>query len=70
MSQKMNKKKLFSKICVLGLGYIGLPSAAMFASRELSVIGVDINKSTVDTVNLGQIHIVEPGLEKVVHTAV
>lgn len=70
MSQKMNKKKLFSKICVLGLGYIGLPTAAMFASRELSVIGVDINKSTVDTVNLGQIHIVEPGLEKVVHTAV
>jgi UDP-N-acetyl-D-mannosaminuronic acid dehydrogenase len=66
----MNKKKLFSKICVLGLGYIGLPTAAMFASRELSVIGVDINKSTVDTVNLGQIHIVEPGLEKVVHTAV
>jgi UDP-N-acetyl-D-mannosaminuronic acid dehydrogenase len=70
VSQKMNKKKLFSKICVLGLGYIGLPTAAMFASRELSVIGVDINKSTVDTVNLGQIHIVEPGLEEVVHTAV
>ena len=54
MLQKMNKKKLFSKICVLGLGYIGLPTAAMFASRELSVIGVDINKSAVDTVNLGQ----------------
>lgn len=70
MSQKMHKTKLFSKICVLGLGYIGLPTAAMFASRELSVIGVDINKSTVDTVNLGQIHIVEPGLEKVVYTAV
>ena len=59
-----------SKICVLGLGYIGLPTAAMFASRELSVIGVDINKSTVDTVNLGQIHIIEPGLEKVVQKAV
>jgi UDP-N-acetyl-D-mannosaminuronic acid dehydrogenase len=61
---------LFSKICVLGLGYIGLPTAAMFASRKLSVIGVDINKSTVDTVNLGQIHIVEPGLKEVVQTAV
>lgn len=60
----------FSKICVLGLGYIGLPTAAMFASRELLVVGVDINKSTVDTINLGQIHIVEPGLEEVVHTAV
>ena len=70
MPQKMNKKKIFSKICVVGLGYIGLPTAAMFASRERSVIGVDINQSTVDTVNLGQIHIVEPGLEGVVHTAV
>jgi UDP-N-acetyl-D-mannosaminuronic acid dehydrogenase len=62
-------KMSFSKICVLGLGYIGLPTAAMFASRELSVIGVDINKSTVDTVNSGQIHIVEPGLEQVVQKA-
>lgn len=66
----MSKKKSFAKICVLGLGYIGLPTAAMFASRRLSVVGVDINKSTVDTVNLGQINIVEPGLEEVVHTAV
>ncbi|MDA9281263.1 hypothetical protein N9Q14_01450 [Pseudomonadales bacterium] len=38
----------------MSLRYIGLPTAAMFASRELSVIGVDINKSTVDTVHLGQ----------------
>ena len=70
MTRKVNKKMPCSKICVLGLGYIGLPTAAMFAARGLSVIGVDINKSTVDTVNLGQIHIVEPGLEQVVHEAV
>ena len=48
----------FNKICVIGLGYIGLPTAAVFASRKVKVVGVDINKHAVDTINQGRIHIV------------
>ena len=51
-------------------GYIGLPTAAAFASRKKSVIGVDVNQHAVDTINKGQIHIVEPDLDKVVKQAV
>jgi UDP-N-acetyl-D-mannosaminuronic acid dehydrogenase len=57
-------------ICMVGLGYIGLPTAAMFASRKKKVIGVDINQHTVDTINKGKIHIVEPGLDILVRAAV
>ncbi|MGV6989030.1 UDP-N-acetyl-D-mannosamine dehydrogenase [Testudinibacter sp. P80/BLE/0925] len=57
-------------ISVVGLGYIGLPAAAMFASREVKVIGVDVNQHAVDTINEGKIHIVEPGLEEIVQEAV
>lgn len=57
-------------ISVIGLGYIGLPTAAMFASRKIKVIGVDVNNGTVDTINRGEIHIVEPGLDIAVHSAV
>lgn len=60
----------FRKICVVGLGYIGLPTAAMFASRKIEVIGVDINSVTVDTINRGEIHIVEPDLDIVVSSVV
>ena len=60
----------FSKICVFGLGYIGLPTAAVFASRKIEVLGVDINPDTVETINQGEIHIVEPDLDMVVHAAV
>jgi len=60
----------FSHICVIGLGYIGLPTATMFASRKVRVTGVDVNASTVDTVNRGAIHIVEPDLDIAVHSAV
>jgi len=60
----------FQTISVIGLGYIGLPTAAVFASRKKQVIGVDVNKSAVDTINRGQIHIVEPDLDMVVHAAV
>ena len=60
----------FDTISVIGLGYIGLPTAAMFASRKKKVIGVDVNKHAVDTINKGQIHIVEPDLDMLVHTAV
>lgn len=55
------------KICVMGLGYIGLPTAAIFASRKKQVIGVDINQRTVNIINRGAVHIVEPELELLVH---
>lgn len=60
----------FKKISVIGLGYIGLPTAALFAGKGIEVIGVDINKSIVDKVNSGRIHIVEPCLEEKVESAV
>ena len=57
-------------ICVFGLGYIGLPTAAMFAHHGAKVTGVDVNQHAVDTINQGKIHIVEPGLEAIVKQAV
>lgn len=62
--------KIFNRISVIGLGYIGLPTAAMFASRKIEVVGVDVNQHAVDTINKGEIHIVEPDLDMVVHAAV
>lgn len=63
-------EKPFKRISVVGLGYIGLPTAAMFASRKIEVVGVDVNQRAVDTINKGEIHIVEPDLDMVVHAAV
>ena len=60
----------FNTISVIGLGYIGLPTAAMFAARKKQVIGVDIEQHIVDIINCGKIHIIEPDLENIVHTAV
>lgn len=60
----------FNTISVIGLGYIGLPTAAVFASRKKKVIGVDVNQSAVETINRGEVHIVEPDLDMVVHAAV
>lgn len=60
----------FKTISVVGLGYIGLPTAAVFASRKIKVIGIDVNKKAVDLINQGKIHIVEPDLDIVVHAAV
>jgi UDP-N-acetyl-D-mannosaminuronic acid dehydrogenase len=60
----------FETISVVGLGYIGLPTAAAFASRKIKVIGIDVNQQTVDTINRGEIHIVEPELDTIVHAAV
>ena len=61
----MNKK-----ICVIGLGYIGLPTAALLANRGYDVHGVDVVQSTVDIINRGEIHIVEPELDTFVKAAV
>ena len=60
----------FKRISVVGLGYIGLPTAAMFASRKIEVIGVDVNQRAVDMINGGKVHFVEPDLDMVVHAAV
>jgi len=62
----MDKKK----ICVLGLGYIGLPTASLLANRGYLIHGVDVVQSTVDTINRGDIHIVEPDLDTFVRSAV
>ena len=58
------------KICVIGLGYIGLPTAALLANRGYDVHGVDVVQSTVDIINRGEIHIVEPELDTFVKAAV
>ncbi len=58
------------KICVMGLGYIGLPTASLLANRGYQIHGVDVVKSTVDTINRGEIHIVEPVLDTFVRSAV
>ena len=50
----------------MGLGYIGLPTAALIASRGIQVQGIDVNQSVVDTINSGKIHIVEPALDGLV----
>ena len=57
-------------ISVIGLGYIGLPTAAMFASKNKKVIGVDINKDIIKIINDGQVHFVEPELRSLVSSAV
>jgi len=58
------------KICVIGLGYIGLPTSALLANKGYDVHGVDVVESTVDTINRGKIHIVEPELDLFVQVAV
>ena len=60
----------FNKISVIGLGYIGLPTAATLASRGVEVTGVDVNPKAVEAINRGKIHIVEPDLDAVVHQVV
>lgn len=60
----------FNTICVIGLGYVGLPTAAVFASRGVDVLGVDTNETTVGLINDGKVHIVEPDLDIMVNGAV
>ena len=60
----------FDSVSVIGLGYIGLPTAAMFASKQKRVIGVDVNQYAVDTINEGKVHIVEPELDVIVKKGV
>ena len=59
----------FQKICVLGLGYIGLPIASTFATHGFQVVGVDVNQQIVDRLKEGELHIYEPGLRTLVQAA-
>lgn len=63
----IDKKK---RVCVIGLGYIGLPTAALLASNGYDVVGVDISAHAVETINQGKIHIVEPDLDAYVLSGV
>ncbi len=63
-------KQDFSKVTMIGLGYIGLPTAALLAKHNVKVHGVDINQQVVDTINRGEIHIIEPDLHDYVKSAV
>ena len=57
-------------VSVIGMGYIGLPTCAIFASRGLEVIGIDVNATVVEKVNRGEIHIVEPDLDGLIQKVV
>lgn len=61
---------MFDRVSMVGLGYIGLPTAALFAAYGTKVIGVDVSQHVVDTINAGKIHIVEPELDGIVYKAV
>ena len=61
---------VFNTVSMIGLGYIGLPTASVLAGRGVSVIGVDINQHAVDTINQGRIHIIEPDLDVLVQEVV
>lgn len=63
-------QRTIGKICVLGLGYIGLPTASVLASRGVDVVGVDVKPDVIDKINRGEIHIVEPDLDAVTEQAV
>lgn len=63
----MKKSK---KVCVIGLGYIGLPTAALLASKGFEVVGMDISAHAVATINQGKVHIVEPDLDAFVRSGV
>lgn len=58
------------KVCILGLGYIGLPTGALLANRGYEVFGVDVIQDVVDTINSGKVHIIEPELDTFVQSAV
>jgi len=59
-----------SKVCVVGLGYIGLPTAAVLASRGYTVHGVEVDARAAEIINSGRAHIVEPDLDILVRAAV
>ena len=60
----------FNKICVLGLGYIGLPTSSTFAANGVQVVGVDVNAKVLEVLRKGELHIQEPGLAAIFETAI
>jgi UDP-N-acetyl-D-mannosaminuronic acid dehydrogenase len=60
----------FQKICVFGLGYIGLPTASTFATHGIQVVGIDVNQRVLETLKNGRVHIHEPGLRTLVEAAI
>ena len=54
------------KICIIGQGYIGLPTAALFARNHCEVVGVDVNEKIIDNLNNGIVHIEEPGISDII----
>ncbi len=69
VGHKQESSLSFEKICILGLGYIGLPTASTFAAHGVQVLGVDVNERIVETLRGGEIHIHEPGLRGVYQSA-
>lgn len=59
-----------NEICMVGMGYIGLPTATVFALRSIQVLGLDVNARAIDAINRGETHIVEPGLDDAVRRTV
>ncbi len=66
----MKKVNDYETICVVGLGYIGLPTASLLATKGFKVTGIDVSEKVVETINKGEIHIVEPDLDILVKSAV
>lgn len=64
------RTKLFNRVCIVGLGYIGLPTAIFIASKGIEVVGADINVNLVDTINKGILPFVEPGLADMLQSVV
>ncbi len=60
----------FETVSMVGLGYIGLPTAVVFALHDVNVIGYDVNRAAVEKINRGEAHIVEPGLDEALRRAV
>ncbi len=60
----------FKDVCVVGLGYIGLPTAAFIASKGIKVTGVDVNPAYVDSINRGEVPFVEPGFDELLRDVV
>jgi UDP-N-acetyl-D-mannosaminuronic acid dehydrogenase len=59
----------FNSLCIIGMGYIGLPTASVFADHGLKVVGMDINTDIIDRLKAGELHIFEPGLKKIFQQA-
>ena len=58
------------KICIIGQGYIGLPTAALFADNGCEVLGVDVKEDIVNNLNKGEVHIEEPGIKDIINNAI